>query len=247
VFRDDEKADDQANGRSILVEPQRLNDCDLVLATSSESSDTQAEDEAVRIFDIVPNDSLFPGAAISAQDTRTLLFRLQTRNSWTDGSMKSLFDFLNHILPAATKLGSHREAVESIAPEEAPEPSDWVHCCVNDCCLFEDCPPQFDPDGVRQLADAEECPVCGQPRWDENKKPFKVFRRFNLARQIRRLFLNPKFTPSIRLRKRGRNTLASDLHKSEAWFEKVWGDPEFSRERRNLMMSLCAGRHFRIT
>jgi hypothetical protein len=155
--------------------------------------------------------------------------------------MKCIFDYLNHILPKDNKLGRHREALESIVPEDPSEPSEWVHCCVDDCCLFEDCPPQFDPEGKRQLADAVNCPVCGKGRWDENKKPFKVFRRFSLVRQIQRLFLNPKFAPRIRLRKRGNNTLPSDLHKSEAWVEKVWGDPEFSSERRNLMLSLCAG------
>jgi hypothetical protein len=209
-----------------------------VLATSSESSDTVDD---VKISDVVPDEALFPGAAISAQDARVLLFRIQTHNNWTDGSMKCLFDYLNHILPQDNKLGSHREALESIAPEDPSDPNEWVHCCVDDCCLFEDCPPQFDPGGERQLAEAVECPVCGKARWDENKKPFKVFRRFNLARQIQRLFLNPKFAPSIRMRKRGKNTLPSDLHKSEAWVEKVWGDPEFSSERRNLMLSLCAG------
>jgi hypothetical protein len=87
---DDEKADGgglqtnddfdtlvrQASPRSILVEPlvaQELNDPVL---TSSESSDTEDE---VKIFALEPNEALFPGAAISAQDARNPLFRIQTQ------------------------------------------------------------------------------------------------------------------------------------------------------------------------
>jgi hypothetical protein len=200
-------------------------------------ADLHAERE-MKLFDVA-GDLLYPNARITTHHARSTLFRIQSHHNWTDGSLKDLFDYLNHILPPENNLGTHREATEAITAEEE-DGAEWVDCCVNDCCLFENAPLEFDPHRERQLADEDYCRTCGLARYGDKGKPHKVFRRFSLPVHLRRLFLNPSFAAKVRLRRPRRGAWASDLHNSVAWKEKVWDDPEFSAELRNLMLTLCS-------
>ena len=58
-----------------------------------------------------------------------------------------------------------------------------IDACVNDCILFRG----------EDYENLDKCPVCGESRWQENKKnvvPNKVVRYFPIKPRLHRLFMS---------------------------------------------------------
>jgi hypothetical protein len=166
-----------------------------------------------------------------------LLLKLQDQHKMTQSAAKDMFDVVASLLPEGNNMCTYDEAVSCVTKHQLTG-AVKVDACVNDHCLFENAPLKYDPLGVRQLADARECPKCGEDRFHGSGRPRKVVRFFPLSATLRRLFSSSE---SIALlRPADDRDPISALHNTRGWREQVWEDPTgFSNDTRNQVVSLC--------
>jgi hypothetical protein len=218
--------------------PDTLSDGDHTPVSSSDSeSDTASAgtDPNGSTAEMDMFGELYEGTSTTLLDAIDLIIALQTKHKLTKESLKDMFDIVAVLLPEGNNMCTYDEARDFILKYNVTT-VEKVDACVNDHCLFENAPLRHDSNRQRQLADATECPTCGEGRYDADGKPRKIIRFFPLPAQVAKMFestvshLPPCGTGP-----------ASELHNSPGWNKCVHDDTTgFARESRNQVFSLCA-------
>jgi hypothetical protein len=86
-----------------------------------------------------------------------------------------------------------------------------------------------------------KCAICGAFRYKVGTEPWSVYRHVSLIGQLQDMFLNEAMAKQLLLPVTlyDKNDIRN-LYESPAWQKGVIGDKEFSKERRNVALALCA-------
>ena len=112
-----------------------------------------------------------------------------------------------------------------------------IHACKYDCILF-----------YGELEHANECPECGEPRYESNHKkgkkiPQKVLRYCPLIPRLQRLYMSKKTAGDMRWHKEKRLPVEGTCNHpadSQAWEEFDKMHPWFARDPRNVRLGLAS-------
>ena len=111
-----------------------------------------------------------------------------------------------------------------------------IDVCKNDCVLF-----------WKNLKDAEDCPICGLPRYQfnaqKNKRiPRKVLRHFPLKPKLQRLFIQPKIAEDMRWHKDKLDDDGILRHPADSreWKQFDEMHVSFSNDPRNVRLGLSS-------
>ena len=159
---------------------------------------------------------LYPGSGrISKLSFIMKLLHIKLLNGWSNKSFDMLLQFLKEILPSDAHVPKTYYESKKIIRELGMK-YEKIDVCKNDCVLY-----------WNDLKEAEDCPVCGLPRFQFNEKkakkiPQKILRYFPLKPRLQRLFVTP--------------TIAEDMTWHEYKREKdgIYRHPADSKEWKHL-------------
>nr|AAC97237.1 putative TNP2-like transposon protein [Arabidopsis thaliana] len=164
------------------------------------------------------------------------LFRIKTKNGWSDKSFNELLGTLPEMLPADNVLHTSLYEVKKFL-RSFDMGYEKIHACVNDCCLFR-----------KRYKNLENCPKCNASRWKSNMQtgeakkgvPQKVLRYFPIIPRFKRMFRSEEMAKDLRWHYSNKSTDGKLRHPvdSVTWDKMNDKYPEFAIEERNLRLGL---------
>ena len=164
------------------------------------------------------------------------LFRLKTKNGWSDKSFNDLLETLPEMLPEDNVLHTSLYEVKKFL-KSFDMGYQKIHACVNDCCLFR-----------KKYKKLQICPKCNASRWKTNmhtgevKKgvPQKVLRYFPIIPRLKRMFRSEEMARDLRWHFHNKSTDGKLCHPvdSVTWDQMNAKYPLFASEERNLRLGL---------
>ncbi|KAG7529490.1 Transposase-associated domain [Arabidopsis suecica] len=164
------------------------------------------------------------------------LFRLKTKNGWSDKSFNELLETLPEMLPADNVLHTSLYEVKKFL-KSFDMGYEKIHACVNDCCLFR-----------KKYKMLENCPKCKASRWKTNmhngelKKgvPQKVLRYFPIIPRLKRMYRSEEMAKDLRWHFSNKSNDGKLRHPvdSVTWDQMNDKYPSFAAEERNLRLGL---------
>jgi len=164
------------------------------------------------------------------------LFRIKTKNGWSDKSFNELLGTLPEMLPADNVLRTSLYEVKKFL-KSFDMGYEKIHACVNDCCLFR-----------KRYKNLENCPKCNASRWKSNMQtgeakkgvPQKVLRYFPIIPRFKRMFRSEEMAKDLRWHYSNKSTDGKLRHPvdSVTWDKMNDKYPEFAAEERNLRLGL---------
>jgi len=164
------------------------------------------------------------------------LFRLKTKNGWSDKSFNDLLETLPEMLPEDNVLHTSLYEVKKFL-KSFDMGYQKIHACVNDCCLFR-----------KKYKKLQNCPKCNASRWKTNmhtgevKKgvPQKVLRYFPIIPRLKRMFRSEEMARDLRWHFHNKSTDGKLRHPvdSVTWDQMNAKYPLFASEERNLRLGL---------
>ena len=178
--------------------------------------------------------NLFLGSKITKMQAISLLTSWFTQHP---GISKTAFDRLlsllnSQLLPAGNTLpGSYR--VMHKALQSTITPAIEYHVCVNDCVVFQD-----------ELAKLEECPQCGEPRFQKGSVPRKKFFHLPLESRLRRMFSQEHIAKLFQehlkpVSEASNSTTFSSIHDTYTWKDWYSADGIHSGDKRAVSFGMC--------
>ena len=149
------------------------------ISDTAEGDDKREDDFLAKLADA--ETPLYPSCASHSKLCAIVsLFRLKTRNGWSDKSFNDLLETLPEVLPEEYVLHTSLYDVKKFL-KTFDMGYEKIHACVNDCCLFR-----------KKFKKLEKCPKCKASRWKTNmhtgqkKKgvPQKVLRYFSIIPRL---------------------------------------------------------------
>lgn len=187
---------------------------------------------------------LFEGSDHTVLAAVELVLGVQRKHSLNQTATETQFMVMQTLLPQPNNMCTFQQALDWL---DLKGEHVWnrVDVCPCGYVAYRDAPAAMDPDNVRRLANATECPRpnCRLTRLGIDGKPRKVFRYLPLAVQIQALFNDPTFAARARLRQAqpdGADAVLDDLWDSPGWKKYVLDSGFAADEARNLVLSLCA-------
>ncbi|KAG7533063.1 Transposon En/Spm-like [Arabidopsis thaliana x Arabidopsis arenosa] len=164
------------------------------------------------------------------------LFRLKTKNGWSNKSFNELLETLSEMLPADNVLHTSLYEVKKFL-KSFDMGYEKIHACVNDCCLFR-----------KNYKKLDSCPKCSASRWKTNlhtgeiKKgvPQKVLRYFPIIPRLKRMFRSEEMAKDLRWHFSNKSSDGKLRHPvdSVTWDQMNAKYPSFAAEERNLRLGL---------
>nr|AAD03356.1 En/Spm-like transposon protein [Arabidopsis thaliana] len=164
------------------------------------------------------------------------LFRLKTKNGWSDKSFNDLLETLPEMLPEDNVLHTSLYEVKKFL-KSFDMGYQKIHACVNDCCLFR-----------KKYKKLQNCLKCNASRWKTNmhtgevKKgvPQKVLRYFSIVPRLKRMFRSEEMARDLRWHFHNKSTDGKLCHPvdSVTWDQMNAKYPLFASEERNLRLGL---------
>ncbi|XP_048604739.1 uncharacterized protein LOC106409737 [Brassica napus] len=164
------------------------------------------------------------------------LFRLKTKNGWSDKSFNDLLETLPEMLPEENVLHTSLYEVKKNL-KSFDMGYEKIHACVNDCCLFR-----------KRLKKLDHCPKCKASRWktnvhtNETKKgvPQKVLRYFPIIPRLKRMYRSEVMAKDLQWHFSNKSTDGKLRHPvdSVTWDEMNAKYSTFAAEERNMGLGL---------
>ena len=182
---------------------------------------------------------IYPGCTKFTKLSALLkLYNLKARHGWSDKSFSDLLALLGEMLPNDNEMPhSFYEAKKTLC--SLGMQYDKIHACPNDCILYR-----------KKFKDAICCPVCGEPRWQQNKNseeikvgtPAKVLWYIPLIPRFTRLFRNREHAKDLIWHANERIEDGKLRHPADspAWKTIDYKWPSFGSDPRNLRLGLSA-------
>ncbi|KAG7536590.1 Patatin-like phospholipase domain [Arabidopsis suecica] len=162
------------------------------------------------------------------------LFRIKTKNGWSDKSFDELLETLPKMLPKDNVLHTSLYDVKKFL-KSFDMGYEKIHACVNDCCLFR-----------KKYKKLENCPKCNASRWKINmhtgevKKgvPQKVLRYFPIIPRLKRMFRTEEMAKDLRWHFSNKSSDGKLRHPvdSVTWEKMNDKYPLFASEERNMRL-----------
>jgi hypothetical protein len=130
-----------------------------------------------------------------------LLLDQMRRSAMTQAKMKEWWDLQLVLLPADHAMPDYR-AARRYQTEQDGAVLQTFDVCRNDCVIFRDRDPRFDPDGTHQYADLDACPACNLPRYKTARKrrAHRQFSWMGLNSQLAKRAWHPAWRDAVRLK-----------------------------------------------
>ena len=163
------------------------------ISNTAEGDDKREDEFLAKLADA--ETPLYPSCASHSKLCAIVsLFRLKTRNGWSDKSFNDLLETLPEMLPEENVLHTSLYDVKKFL-KTFDMGYEKIHACVNDCCLFR-----------KKFKKLEKCPKCKASRWKTNmhtgqkKKgvPQKVLRYFFIIPRLKRMFRSEEMAKDLR-------------------------------------------------
>jgi len=163
------------------------------LAEIAEDEDRREDEFLAKLADAEP--PLYPSCLNHIKLSAIVsLFRIKTRNGWSDKSFNELLETLPNMLPKDNVLHTSLYDVKKFL-KSFDMGYEKIHACVNDCCLFR-----------KKYKKLDNCPKCKASRWKINthsgvvKKgvPQKVLRYFPIILRLKRMFRTAEMAKDLR-------------------------------------------------
>jgi len=164
------------------------------------------------------------------------LFRLKTKNGWSDKSFDELLETLPKMLPKDNVIHTSLYDVKKFL-KSFDMGYQKIHACVNDCCLFR-----------KKYKMLENCPKCNSSRWKINMQtgevkkgvPQKVLRYFPIIPRLKRMFRIEEMTKDLRWHFSNKSINGKLRHPVDSVTCEKMNDkyPLFASEERNMRLGL---------
>ena len=131
------------------------------------------------------NEPLHDGTGVSVLTACFLLISFMSENNIPKTSMRHLWDVLTLLLgPDMSARMPPFDTALRLVSSQTGYVCDEIECCINDCVLFRNRPLVRDPAHEHQLAQATQCPKCGEARSDQGGKARRKFSWLGVNRQL---------------------------------------------------------------
>ena len=205
------------------------------LAEIAEGEDKREDDFLAKLKDA--ETPLYPSCLNHSKLSAIVsLFRIKTKNGWSDKSFNELLETLPNMLPQDNVLHTSLYDVKKFL-KTFDMGYEKIHACVNDCCLFR-----------KKYKKLDKCPKCNASRWKTNihtgevKKgvPQKVLRYFPIIPRLKRMFRTEEMAKDLRWHFTNKSCDGKLRHPvdSVTWEKMNDKYPSFAAEERNLRLGL---------
>ncbi|XP_048605689.1 uncharacterized protein LOC125583146 [Brassica napus] len=201
----------------------------------AEGEDMKEDEFLAKIADA--ETPLYPSCANHSKLSAIVsLFRLKTKNGWSDKSFDDLLEMLPEMLPEDNVLHTSLYEVKKFL-KSFDMGYEKIHACVNDCCLFR-----------KKLKKLDSCPKCKASRWKINQHtgeikkgvPQKVLRYFPIIPRLKRMFRSEEMARNLRWHSTNQSSDGKLRHPVDSVTWKQMNDkyPTFAAEERNIRLGL---------
>ncbi|XP_057443879.1 uncharacterized protein LOC130736038 [Lotus japonicus] len=229
------QGNDDAQTYSMLHDMDRGNVFDY---PESSNMNEEPNKEAKSLYGLLKDaeQKLYPGCQkFSKLSFIMRLFQMKCVYGWSNNSFDSLIKLLVEALPEGNVLPNSMYEVRKIIKDLG---LDYVKidACVNDCILFRG----------GEYENLDKCPICGESRWQENKKknvvPNKVVRYFPIKPRLQRLFMSKQIADDMKWHKHKRIDDGVMRHPADSLTWKRFDDDheDFSSDPRNVRLGLAS-------
>ena len=205
----------------------------------AEGEDMKEDEFLAKIADA--ETPLYPSCANHSKLSAIVsLFRLKTKNGWSDKSFDDLLETLPEMLPEDNVLHTSLYEVKKFL-KSFDMGYEKIHACVNDCCLFR-----------KKLKKLDSCPKCKASRWKINQHtgeikkgvPQKVLRYFPIIPRLERMFRSEEMARNLRWHSTNQSSDGKLRHPVDSVTWKQMNDkyPTFAAEERNIRLGLSTDR-----
>ncbi|KAG7552219.1 Transposase-associated domain [Arabidopsis thaliana x Arabidopsis arenosa] len=207
----------------------------LVDYADGEEEDKEEDEFLAKLADA--ETPLYPSCANHSKLSAIVsLYRIKTKNGWSDKSFNDNLETLPNMLPEDNVLHTSMYDVKKFL-KSFDMGYQKIHACINDCCLFR-----------KKYKKLDACPKCKASRWKTNmhtgqiKKgvPQKVLRYFPVIPRLKRMFRSEQQAKDLRWHFSNKSSDGKMRHPVDyvTWEQVNAKYPEFAAEERNIRLGL---------